>query len=136
VEIQTFLLALEVRQHGPGDYTAVTACVSRFAPPDGEFPLRVRLPYLMLLRRSSGAAEETITLRFNLIDEDGRPAGAPADVRAAGSFPAGHKTLLLAGHILFEFPAAGCYRLDVTADEEVSAQLYSYDLEIGAGPGS
>jgi hypothetical protein len=133
MEIQTFFLALEVRQHGPGSYTAVTPCVSQFSPPDGEFPLRARLPYLMLLRRSSPETGENLTLRFNLIDEDGHPVGAPSDVTAAGSFPDGHKCLLLAGHIAFEFPSPGCYRLDITADEEVSAHLYSYDLDIGPG---
>jgi hypothetical protein len=134
VEIQTFLLAMEVRQRGPGDYTAVTACVSQFAPRDGGFPFRVRLPYLMLLRRPSTEAGEAITLRFDLIDEDGRRRGSPSGVRAAGAFPAGHKCLLLAGHIAFVFPAPGCYRLDITADEDVSSRLYSYDLEIGTGP--
>ncbi|HWG42960.1 MAG TPA: hypothetical protein VN688_09255 [Gemmataceae bacterium] len=133
MEIQTFFLALEVRQRGPGDYTAVTACISQFSPPDGEFPLQVRLPYLMLLRRSSQEQTETFTLRFDLIDEDGRLIGAPSNVQASGSFPADHKSLLLSGHIFFVFPLPGCYRLDITADEEVSAHLYSYDLEIGAG---
>jgi hypothetical protein len=134
MEIQTFLLAMEVRQRGPGDYTAVTACVSQFAPPDGAFPFHARLPYLMLLRRPSTEVGEEISLRFTLIDEDGRRAGAPSGVKAAGAFPAGHKCLLLAGHIAFVFPSPGCYRLDITAGEDGSSHLCSYDLEIGTGP--
>jgi hypothetical protein len=134
LEIQSFFLALEVQNHGPGSYTAVTACVSQFSPPDGVFPLSVRLPYLMLLHRPSADAGETFTLRFNLIDEDGRPVGSPANVQARGTFPAGSKCLLLAGQILFTFPAPGEYRLDITADEEGAGHLYSYNLEIGPGP--
>jgi len=134
VEIQTFILAMEITQRGPGNYTAVTAGVSHFSPPDGSFPLQVRLPYLMLLRRARKAAEETISLKFNLIDEDGQDVGSPSNAQATGQFPAGHKFLALAGQILFEFPAPGDYRLDITADEDISANLYSYDLEIGPGP--
>jgi hypothetical protein len=135
MEIQSFFLALEVQNHGPGNYTAVTACVSQFAPPDGVFPLEARLPYLLLLHRPSADVGETFTLRFNLIDEDGRQVGSPADAQARGAFPAGRKCLLLAGHILFAFPAPGEYRLDITADEEGAGHLYSYNLEIGPGSG-
>jgi hypothetical protein len=134
VEIQTFFLAMEIQQKGPGNYTAITACVNQFAPPDGRFPLQMRLPYLMLLRRASKGAGETIDLKFNLIDADGHSVGAPSNAKATGRFPAGHKYLALAGHILFAFPEPGSYRLDITADEDVSASLYSYDLEIGPGP--
>jgi hypothetical protein len=134
VEIQSFFLAMEVQQHGPGNYSAITACVNQFSPPDGQFPLQTRLPYLMLLRRSNHAADETLSLKFNLIDPDGRDVGSPSNSRASVEFPAGHKFLLLAGQILFAFPAPGEYRLDITADEETSASLYSYDLEIGPGP--
>jgi hypothetical protein len=134
MEIQSFFLAMEVQNHGPGNYTAVTACLSRFSPPDGVWPLRVRLPYLMLLHRSSRDAGETFTLRFNLIDPDGHQVGSPSNTQAVGSFPDGHKCLLLAGHILFAFPAPGDYRLDITADEEGTGHLYSYDIEVGPGP--
>jgi len=134
VEIQTFFLAMEVQQHAPGNYTAVTSCVNQFSPPDGRFPLNTRLPYLMLLRRSSKATEETLSLKFNLIDPDGQGAGSPSNTRATIQFPEGHKFLLLAGQILFSFPAPGDYRLDITADEETSAHLFSYDIEIGPGP--
>jgi hypothetical protein len=88
----------------------------------------------MLLRRASGADDDRITLRFNLIDEDGRSAGKPANVRATGRFAAGARTLLLAGRIRFLFPGPGDYRLDITADEGGSGSLYAYDIEIGAGP--
>jgi hypothetical protein len=133
VEVQTFFLALEVQRRGRGDYTAITPCVSQFAPPDGRFPFDARLPYLLLLRRASRGAEQPVALRFNLIDEDGRPAGKPADFRATGHFPAGHGWLLLSGHILFSFPEPGEYRLDITADD-LAGDLYSYEIEIGTGP--
>jgi hypothetical protein len=133
IEVQTFFLAVEVRRRGPGDFTATTPCVNHFSPPGGEFPLEVRLPYLMLVRRASGTADNAIALKFNLIDEDGRNAGKPSNVRVTGKFARGEKTLLLAGHVVFSFPAPGDYRLDITADHEESATLYSYDIEIGAG---
>jgi hypothetical protein len=90
----------------------------------------------MLVRRASPTADDRITLRFNLIDEDGRSAGEPSAVRATGRFPPGDRTLLLAGQIRFSFPAPGDYRLDVTADEETSATLFAYDIEVGPGPES
>lgn len=131
MEIQTFFLAMQLQKQGPGDFTAVTPCVSSFTPPDGVFPFNVRLPYLLLLRRPSVEAGDEITLRFNLIDEDGRQVGSPSNVEAAGRFPGGHRNLLLAGQIAFTFPAAGDYRLDITADGD---QLHGYNLEIGARP--
>jgi hypothetical protein len=134
VEIQTFFLAMEVQQHGPGNYTTVTSCVNQFSPSDGKFPFQMRLPYLMLLRRGSKGPGETIRLKFNLIDPDGQGAGAPSNLKATGHFPAGHKFLALAGQVLFAFPTPGDYRLDITTDAEMSANLYSYDLEIGPGP--
>lgn len=134
MEIQTFFLAMEVQQHAPGNYTAVTSCVNQFSPPDGKFPLQTRLPYLMLLRRASMEFEESLSLKFNLIDPDGQGTGSPSNTRATVRFPAGHKFLLLAGQILFSFPEPGEYRLDITADEETSGHLYSYDIEIGPGP--
>jgi len=134
VEIQTFYLAMEIQQQAPGNYTTITSCVSQFSPGDGRFPFQMRLPYLLLLRRASKANAETITLKFNLINQDGQSVGKPNNAKAAGQFPAGHKFLALSGHILFSFPGPGDYRLDITADEETLSNLYSYDLEIGPGP--
>jgi hypothetical protein len=134
MEIQSFFLAMEIQQRSPGNYTAVTPCVTSFAPPDGAFPFQARLPYLLLLRRARKTTDDTVDLKFNLIDPDGQSTGQPANARATGTFPAGHKSLILAGHILFSFPAPGDYRLDITVNEDVSANLYSYDLEIGPGP--
>jgi hypothetical protein len=90
----------------------------------------------MLVRRASATVDDQVRLKFNLIDEDGRGAGQPSNVQATGRFPPGERTLLLAGHIVFSFPGPGDYRLDVTADYEDSPTLYSYDVEIGPGPGS
>lgn len=134
MEIQTFYLAMEIQENAPGNYTTMTSCVSHFSPGDGRFPCQVRLPYLMLLRRARKDLAETVTLRFNLINQDGRSVGKPSNAQASGRFPAGHKFLALSGHILFAFPAPGDYRLDITANEETSSHLYSYDLEIGPGP--
>jgi hypothetical protein len=89
----------------------------------------------MLVRRASETTDDRIALRFNLIDEDGRAAGQPADAHAAGKFAAGERTLLLAGRILFQFPAPGDYRLDITADQDGSATLFTYDIEIATGAG-
>lgn len=135
MEIQTFYLAMEIQEDAPGNYTTITSCVCHFSPADGRFPCQVRFPYLMLLRRASKGSEETVTLKFNLINQDGRSVGKPRNAQASGRFPAGHKFLALSGHILFSFPAPGDYRLDITANEETSSHLYCYDLEIGSGPG-
>jgi hypothetical protein len=134
IEIQTFFLAMEVQRRGPGDFVATMPCVNHFSPPDGAFPLEVRLPYLMLVRRATGRTDDRIALKFNLIDPDGRNVGKPSNVRVTGKFPHSQKTFLLAGHVVFSFPGPGDYRLDITADQDQAASLYSYDIEIGTGP--
>lgn len=134
MEIQTFYLAMEIQEKAPGNYTTMTSCISQFSPSNGQFPFQMRLPYLMLLRRASKGPQETITLKFNLINQDGQSVGKPTNAKATGNFPRGHKFLALSGHIFFSFPDPGDYRLDITADEETSANLYSYDIEIGPGP--
>jgi hypothetical protein len=134
MEIQTFYLAMEIQEQGAGNYTTITSCVSHFTPADGKFPCQVRFPYLMLLRRASKGPQQPVTLKFNLINQDGQSVGKPSQVKATGLFPAGKKFLALSGHILFLFPAPGDYRLDITADEETSGHLYCYDIEIGPGP--
>jgi hypothetical protein len=134
MEIQSFYLAMEIEETAPGNYTTMTSCVSQFSPGNGEFPFDMRLPYLMLLRRASKGPRQTISLKFNLIDQDGQSVGKPCNAKASGRFPASHKFLALSGHIFFSFPGPGGYRLDITADEDTSANLYSYDIEIGPGP--
>jgi hypothetical protein len=124
---------MEIQRRGTGDFVAVTPCVNRISPSDASFPLKVRLPYLMLVRRASGTGDDHIHLKFNLIDEDGRNTGKPANVQATGRFSRSEKTLLLAGHIAFSFPAPGDYRLDITAGHETSPTLYAYDIEVGSG---
>src|SRR3989339_530701 len=109
MEIQTFLLAVSVEEMYPGN---------------------ANIPFLMVLRRQNKEIDEPITLRFNLVDVDGRPAGLPRDLIADAVFPKGKKLWKLRGTIRFIFNSPGDYRLDITADEDKIPSMYSYNIEV------
>jgi hypothetical protein len=78
MEIQTFFLAARIDHVDTTRYVAHhAAIVSLSSSPDTQFPVRLALPALIVLRRQSAAAAAPFTLRFNLVDEDGRAAGQP-----------------------------------------------------------
>jgi len=97
-----------------------------------------KLPYFMLLRRDHRAYDEKFSLRFDLVDEDGLPAGEPAGFKHTAVFPTGARFFWFYGEIKFVFPAPGDYRLDITADEEGNPFVYAYNIEAtedgGNGP--
>ena len=131
MEIQTFLLCKEIQKTGTsGVYNANHLAIHNFYPTDGVFPLQFSAPFYMLLRRQQKDGDEQITLRFDLVDQDGRNIGQPENFKAAGIFPSGHGFLTLTGHIGMMFPKAGEYRLDITADEDKLATVYAYNIEV------
>ena len=131
MEIQSFLLCKELRKVGSGnEYAANLICLHSFFSLDGTYPLEFSMPYYMLLRRNNREGNNTVSLKFNLIDEDGNKVGEPRDIKAIGDFPDGHIFMSLHGTIKFSFPQIGDYRLDITADEETLPSLYQYNIEI------
>jgi hypothetical protein len=134
MEVQRFMLCLALRQTTQGGFDATRVAVHSFYSKDGQFPLQFHMPFYMLIRRPDRGAEKAVTLRFNLIDQDGNPTGDPRNIKAIGSFPTGHMFINLRGTIEFSFPGIGDYRLDITADEETIPFLYQYDIEITESP--
>lgn len=130
MEIQSFILAREIKKSDNNEYDASVIGAHNFFPRDGKYPLKFALPFYMLLRRGHEAHEEEITLRFDLIDSDGRSAGSPDNFRAKTMFPANHKFMTLTGTMEFNFPCPGDYRLDITADEDKLPSVYHYNIQI------
>lgn len=130
MEIQSFLLAREIRKSEKNEYDASMIGAHNFFPRDGQYPLKFALPFFMLVRREHAEHEEEITLKFDLIDSDGRNTGSPNNFRARSLFPASHKFMTLTGNMEFYFPCAGDYRLDITADEEKLASVYHYNIQV------
>jgi hypothetical protein len=131
MEIQTFFLTKQIEQIGTGsNYNAQLIGAHNFFPLDGAFPLNFRMPYYLLLRRTTRESSEATTLRFKLTDMSGNSIGQPRDIKAEGIFPKGHKFLILTGTIEFLFPAPGDYSLKIIADEEKLPSVFSYDVEI------
>lgn len=132
MEIQSFVLAKEIRQTGPGsEYAAETIGLHHFYSAGGQYPFEFTIPYFMLIRRANDEEDDTISLRFNLIDSDGGGVGAPQNQKVEGVFPKNHKFMTIVGTIKFEFPAVGDYRLDITADEGKLPSVFSYNIQIG-----
>lgn len=130
MEIQTFLIAKEIQPIGNGAYNAQLIGLHNFFPINNQYPFEFTVPFYLLMRRENDKQEEVVTLRFNLLNSDGRYAGEPKDLYAEGIFPKNHNFMPVAGTIKFVVPAAGDYRLDIVADENKMDSLYSYNLEI------
>lgn len=128
MEIQSFFLAENITPNPKGGYDVKRAAVHNFYPLDDKYPLTFQVPYYMLVHRNVSAAEEEITLKFNLINSDGQAVGTPSNLKVAGSFPANHKFMNIVGMIELLFPDAGEYRLDITADEEKLPSIFSYSI--------
>lgn len=131
MEIQTFLLATKVT-HLPGNRFDMeqAALHSLEFPPESSFPVRFSLPALMVLRREMESGAAPISLRFDLVDEDGRSIGKPNRFLFEAVFPAGKRHVFFPTQIAFDFPHLGNYRLDITADEGLTGGVYSYGIDI------
>lgn len=131
MEIQTFFLAEQITRHGDNRHDVQRAAVAYFeCAPHVQFPVSFTLPGLILLRREGTGSETPFTLRLDLVDEDGKPAGKPCRGLVTGVFPAGPRFYTLMGKIDLEFPRLGSYRLDITVDEEFAGNVFSYDIDL------
>ena len=131
MEIQSFFLCKTITQVSKAsEYDGHLIGLNSFYSLDGKFPLEFDFPYFMLLRRETRGPEQTISLRFNLINGDGLTVGEPRNIKADGIFPAGFMFMNLLGRIHFSFPGPGDYRLDITADEELNPFTFQYNIEI------
>lgn len=133
MEIQTFLLAASINEMYPGNGNILNGthiAADSFFPNNGQFPTEEQIPFLMVLRRQNPDADEPITIRFTLVDADGRPTGRPRDLVVEGVFPKGMKHWKWRGMIPFMFPGPGDYRLDITADENKIPSMYSYCIQV------
>jgi hypothetical protein len=131
MEIQTFFLAEKITRLPDNRHDVQRAAIAFLeCTPQTPFPVRFTLPGLILLRREGAAGEIPFSLRLDLVDEDGRPAGLPRRSRIEGVFPAGPRFFALVGQIDFEFPRPGNYRLDITVDEELAGNVFSYNIDL------
>ncbi|HEV3257949.1 MAG TPA: hypothetical protein VG013_13770 [Gemmataceae bacterium] len=131
MEIQTFFLAEQITRVTGNRHDVRHAAIAFLeCTPETPFPVRFTLPALVLLRREATFGDAPLSLRFDLVDEDGRPAGQPRRVLAEGVFPDGYRFFSLMAQIAFEFPKPGSYRLDVTVDQEFAGNVYSYNIDI------
>jgi hypothetical protein len=131
MEIQSFILCKQISKAGAGDMLDGQWLGTRnFYPLQGQsYPLKFPMPFFMLLRRENRDIDEQCSLRVDLVDVDGRPAGQPSNFKVHAVFPAGERFFQLWGDVAFEIPSQGDYRLDITADEEGRPFLYSYNIE-------
>jgi hypothetical protein len=136
MEIQTFVFCSAVRELREGKgFNGELLGVHSFFSKDGTFPLAVGVPYFMLLRRETRGPDEVVTLRFSLVDMDGKQVGEPKDFEAEEVFTGGHMFMTRYGHVRLVLPGVGDYRLDITADEGKLPFVYHYNLEVTEPPG-
>jgi hypothetical protein len=131
MEIQTFFLAEKITRLADNRHDVQRAAIAFLeCTPETPFPVRMTLPGLILLRREGTGGEAPFTLRLDLVDEDGRPTGQPRRGLVNGVFPTGPRYFALVGQIGFEFPKPGNYRLDITVDEELAGNVFSYNIDL------
>lgn len=102
---------------------------SFFPLPGNRYPLKFPMPFFILLRREHRDYDEQCSLRFDLVDADGRAIGKPVGDKASLVFQKREKFMHFSWTVTFEIPAPGDYRLDITADEEGRPFVYSYNIE-------
>jgi hypothetical protein len=131
MEIQTFFLAETIERKADHCHDVRRAALTMVScTAAASFPTRFTLPALVLLRRESDSSDAPIRLRFDLVDEDGKPAGRPRRWLVEGVFPLGSRFYYVMAKIPFEFPAPGRYRLDITPNEGLEGAVYHYAVDI------
>jgi hypothetical protein len=130
MQVQIFLLARKVTMSGHNFDILGTGVSSFDATSECVFPTRFTFPAFIMLSRESEVGDAPFTLRLNLVDEDGRSAGKPQQMLVKGMFPNGVWQAKLMAKIDFEFPKIGNYRLDLTADEGLTGDVYHSDMRI------
>jgi hypothetical protein len=140
MEIQSFILCAEVTPTAGGRIKMLDGHIlglrSFFPLPGNRYPLRFPMQFFILLRRGHRDYDEQCSLRFDLVDTDGRAAGMPAGAKADLVFQKGNKFMHFNGNVTFEIPGPGDYRLDITADEEGRPFIYAYNIEATEGEDS
>jgi hypothetical protein len=135
MEIQCFMLCAALSKVGAeAVYDAHMIGMHSFFSRDGTFPLQFDTPYFMLLRRDTRELEQQFSLRFDLVDQDGRCVGEPNNARHNGVLPAGHRFYVLSGMMRLVFPGIGDFRIDVTADEDGLLSVFPYAVEVTERP--
>jgi hypothetical protein len=129
MEIQSFILCRQITQV-KNEFNALGIGLFSFFSLDGLFPLEFKMPFHILVRRDDRSTEQFTTLRFNLIDSDGLPAGEPDGETCERTFKVGEMFMHMEGEIGFSFPKPGDYRLDITINEAVNPATYQYNIEI------
>ena len=92
--------------------------------------------FFAMLRRSNIEKDDKVSLVFNLVDLDGRPAGKPRNWVIEGLIPSRFRFGTLFGRVPLQFPKAGHYRLDISTSGSDPALLYSYDVDLVTTPHS
>jgi hypothetical protein len=137
MEIQSFILCGEIAPTAGGRIKMLDGRVlglRSFFPLSGNrYPMRFPMPFFILLRREHRDYDEQCSLRFDLVDADGRAIGKPTGDKANLVFQKGNKFMHFSGTVTFEIPAPGDYRLDITADEEGTPFVYAYNIEATEG---
>jgi hypothetical protein len=138
MEIQSFILCAGITPTAGGRIKMFDGQVmgirSFFPNPGYNYPVHHPLPFYILLRREHKDYDEQCSLRFDLVDLDGRQVGAPKGEKFKTIFPAGERFLQFTGTVPLELPAPGDYRLDITADEEGRPFVYAYNIEATEKP--
>jgi hypothetical protein len=131
MQIQTFFLAEQITRLSPGrwDVRRAAVCIMECSA-DTRFPYQLTLPALAVLRRENTDGELPVQLCFELVDEDGRPAGLPRRWLTQSVFADRNRFLYVTGNITFEFPGQGRYRLDITTDDELDESVYHYAIDM------
>jgi hypothetical protein len=107
MEIQSFILCKEINPSGTGDMLdGRWLGIWNFFPVKEKYPVHGNIPFYILLRRDHRAYDEQCSLRFDLVDADGKPVGQPNGVKVSGVFPAGARFFHLSGYIPLLIPPA------------------------------
>ncbi len=133
--IQGFQFVEQVTRRPGNLYDARSSYLSSFVVgPPMQFPARFSLQSLGLLRRESNSGSAPFSLRFNLVDEDGKPTGFPRQTLFEAEFEDGLHIYYLVLKVELEFPAPGKYRLDIVADDGVLEDVFRYPIDIAVRP--
>ena len=135
MEIQTFILAKQIKKAGPGQYHGANITSTSFWPPDGQFPYILNRNYCAILRRAILLEKPAkLTYQVHLVDLDGRPLGKQGE-EGDGMFPAGTRFHRVAGSMSLTLPQPGDYRLEFRVSEQGGdSSLFLYDVEIRQYP--
>src|SRR5437868_5811940 len=134
MEIQTFFLAEQVSRLADDRDDVRRAAISHLVcGPGAVFPFLFKAASLMLLRRETTSGNTPFTLRYTLVDEDGKQTGQPSGQTYQCVFPDGQRFYKVLNLIEFIFPGLDRYRLDITLDEGLAGAVYTYDFDLVPG---